>query len=53
MEDEKKEEEVHAQFVDPASLTFFAWLFKLIVGSIIWTVVSFFTKLGLDKYWKK
>lgn len=53
MEEDQKEEEVQAQFVDPASASLMMWLLKSIIGSIVWTVISFFTKLGLGKFWKK
>lgn len=51
--EEKEAEQVEAQFVDPASATFGVWLVKVVIGGIIWSVVGFFTKLGLDKIFKK
>jgi len=53
MEEKEKEEDVQAQFVDPASVSVMTWFFQVVIGGVIWSVVGFFTKLGLDKMFKK
>lgn len=53
MEDKKQEEKVEAQFIDPGSLSLSMWLLQVIIGGIVWSIVGFFTKLGLDKIFKK
>lgn len=52
-DDQQKEEEVQAQFIDPVSTSFVVWLLKTIAGAILWSAVAFFTKLGLGRFWKK
>lgn len=53
MEENKEEEKVEAQFIDPGSLSISMWLIQVVLGGIIWSIVGFFTKLGLDKFFKK
>lgn len=48
-----KEEEKEKKFIDPATMTFSAWLMRVIVGGILWSVAGFFARLGLDKYFKQ
>ena len=52
-EKEKEAEQVEAQFVDPASISVGMWLIQVVIGGIIWSTVGFFTKLGLNKLFKK
>lgn len=41
-------------FIDPIVATPFAiWIIKIICSAIVYTSVSFFTKLGLQRLWEK
>lgn len=47
-------EEVDAQFLDPvATGPFIVWVIKNAVAALIYTIVAFFTKLGLKRWWTK
>lgn len=41
-------------FIDPVVATPLAiWIAKIICGAILYTAIAFFTKLGLERLWKK
>lgn len=52
MEEKTEEKEVKAQFIDPASASLWMWLIKVVIGGMIWSIVGFFTKIGLNKLFK-
>lgn len=41
------------KFIDPASMTLGAWLVRVVIGGVLWSVAGFFAKLGLTKYFEK
>ena len=47
-----KDKRAKKEFLDPVVTTpFIIWVFKCAGGAIVYTVVSFLTKMGLDRLW--